>query len=182
LLVLAGCTSGGDYSPKPRGFFRIEFPKKAYQTYSGDCNYTFEYPVYSRVVPDSSKNSKPCWLNVVYPKFNSKVHLSYQPITSKKVFDALVEDARKLAFTHTVKATAIDEAWISYPQNRVFGTFYSIKGNTASAIQFFVTDSSSHYLRGSLYFNELPRQDSIQPVLDFVRKDINILIKSLRWK
>ena len=182
IIILSGCFSGGDYTPKPRGYFKIDLPEKKYQQYQGDCNYNFEYPVYAKVFADSAKNSKPCWLNVSFPQFNSKIHLSYQQFTSEKTFYALVEDARKLAFTHTVKATAIDEARINYPEHKVYGTFYTIKGNTASSLQFFLTDSTKNYLRGALYFHEQPRQDSIQPVLDFIRKDINVMIKTFRWK
>lgn len=183
LIIITGCFSGGgDYAPKPRGYFKIDFPEKAYQSYQSNCNYTFDYPVYSSVFPDSSKNSQPCWLNVSFQQFNSRLHLSYQPVTSKQVFNQLVEDSRTFAFKHTVKATGIDEGRISFPENNVYGIYYSIKGNTASSIQFFLTDSNKHYLRGALYFREEPRQDSIQPVLDFISKDIDVMIKSLRWK
>lgn len=182
IILISGCFSGGDYTPKPRGYFKIDFPEKRYQSYQSDCNYTFEYPVYASVLPDSSKGAQSCWLNVSYPQFNGRLHLSYHPVDSRKVFDALVEDSRSFAFKHTVKATAIDEGHISYPANKVYGTYYSIKGNTASAIQFFLTDSAKNYLRGALYFNEEPRQDSIQPVLEFIGKDIDVMIKSLRWK
>lgn len=182
IILISGCFSGGDYTPKPRGYFKIDFPEKRYQSYQSDCNYTFEYPVYASVLPDSSKGAQSCWLNVSYPQFNGRLHLSYHPVDSRKVFDALVEDSRSFAFKHTVKATAIDEGHISYPANKVYGTYYSIKGNTASAIQFFLTDSAKNYLRGALYFNEEPRQDSIQPVLEFISKDIDVMIKSLRWK
>lgn len=182
VVIFSGCSSGGDYSPKPRGYFRIQFPEKQYQTYNGGCNYTFDYPKYATVSPDSSRGAKPCWIDVNYPQFNGKIHLSYQPVTSQKTFNSLIEDARSFAFKHTVKATAISEAQISDPDNKVFGTYYTIKGNTASAIQFFLTDSANHYLRGALYFHEEPRQDSIQPVLSFIEKDINVMIKSFRWK
>lgn len=181
-LVMAFSACNEDYAPKPRGYFRIQFPKKEYSTYSASCPYTFDYPVYAKVTPDSDRNAQPCWINVVYPEFNGKIHLSYQAITSRKVFNQLVEDARTFAFKHTVKATAIDEGTISYPEHKVYGTYYSIDGNTASSIQFFLTDSSKNYLRGALYFNEEPRIDSIQPVLDFVKKDIDVMIRSFRWK
>lgn len=182
VILISGCFSGGDYTPKPRGYFKIDFPEKKYQFYQSDCNYTFEYPVYASVFPDSSKGAQSCWLNVSYPQFNGRLHLSYHPVASRKVLDELVEDSRSFAFKHTVKATAIDEGHISYPANKVYGTYYAIKGNTASAIQFFLTDSAKNYLRGALYFNEEPRQDSIQPVLEFISKDIDVMIKSLRWK
>jgi gliding motility-associated lipoprotein GldD len=181
-IIFGLFSCNNDYSPKPRGYFRIEFPAKAYTKYNSDCPYTFDYPTYTRIAPDSARNAKPCWIDVVYPAFNGRIHLSYQPVTSKKVFDELVEDARTFAFKHTVKATAIDEASISYPDNKVYGIYYSINGNTASAVQFFLTDSNKHYLRGALYFNEQPRLDSIQPVLDFVKKDIDVMIHSFKWK
>lgn len=180
VVLLAACSQ--DYSPKPRGYFKIDFPKKAYQLYDSTCPYTFNYPVYARVVPDSAKNAQPCYLDVSFSQFNSQIHLTYQPISSKKNFDDLVEAARTFAFKHTVKATAIDEATIAYPDKKVYGTLYSIDGNTASSIQFFLTDSNQNYVRGALYFNERPNIDSIQPTLDFLRKDIDIFIKSFRWK
>ncbi|MGB4776056.1 MAG: gliding motility lipoprotein GldD [Daejeonella sp.] len=173
---------GSDYSPKPRGYFRIELPEKVYQTYNSNCPYSFNYPVYAKVLPDEEKNAKLCWLNVSYPQFNGSIHLSYQQITSQKVFDQLVEDARTFAFKHTVKATAIDERVISYPDKKVYGIYYSIDGNTASSVQFYLTDSTKNYLRGALYFNEQPRLDSIQPVLDFIKKDIEVMIRTFKWK
>ena len=108
--------------------------------------------------------------------------MSYQAISSRKQFDQLVEDAHTFAFKHTVKATAIDEAKINYPKKNVYGIYYTIEGNTASSVQFFLTDSSKNYLRGALYFNEQPKIDSIRPVLDFIKKDIDVMIKSFEWK
>jgi gliding motility-associated lipoprotein GldD len=180
VMLLVSCST--DYTPKPRGYFKIEMPKKSYQTYQSDCPYSFDYPVYAQVLQDSASNAKPCWLDVSYPQFNGRIHLSYQTISSKKIFNELVEDARTFAFKHTVKATAIDEAVISYPDKKVYGIYYSIDGNTASSVQFFLTDSTHNYLRGALYFNEQPRLDSIQPVLDFVKKDIDVMIKTFKWK
>jgi gliding motility-associated lipoprotein GldD len=181
IIFITGISAcGNDYSPKPRGYFRIKLPKKAYQKYDSNCPYTFEYPIYSTVM--RARDGQPCFIDVSFPQFNGRIHLSYQPITSKKVFNELVEDARSFAFKHTVKATAIDEGAISYPEKQVYGVYYSIEGNTASAAQFYLTDSTRHYLRGALYFDEEPRRDSLQPVLDFIKKDIDIMIKSFNWK
>jgi gliding motility-associated lipoprotein GldD len=180
LLLLSACRE--DFTPRPRGYYRIEFPEKSYQHYQSGCSYTFDYPVYAGIEPDKDSNASPCWINVYYPAFNARIHLSYQPVTSQKMFNELVEDARTFAFKHVVKATAIDEARISYPENKVYGVFYTIDGNSASAAQFFLTDSSRHYLRGALYFNEQPQQDSIQPVIEFIKKDMDVLIKTFKWK
>jgi gliding motility-associated lipoprotein GldD len=180
-LCFGACSSGGDYSPKPRGYFRIVFPEKHYQRYEGECNYSFDYPVYASVYPDSSKDSQPCWVNVIFPQFNGRIHLTYKSIGSRYQLDTLTEKAREFVFRHTIKATAIDEAVISYPDRKVYGTYYTLKGNTASSVQFYLTDSANNYVRGALYFNEQPRQDSIQPVIDFIEKDINRMVKSFRW-
>ncbi len=132
--------------------------------------------------PDSSKNAQQYWYNLTFPAFNARLHISYYPIRSREDFIQLAEDSRKLAFKHTVKATGIDEALITNKQDKVYGIYYTISGNTASANQFFLTDSTSHYLRAALYFNEKPQQDSIQPVIDFIKKDMDKMIKTFKWK
>lgn len=184
LALLLGCLLGcqGNYSPKPRGYFRIEFPEKAYQPFLSDCPFTFRFPEYARMVPDQTHDAQPCWMDVYFPTYNARIHLSYMPIHDADNFNKLVEDARTFAFNHTVKATAIDQARIDFPEHRTHGIMYSIRGNTASGIQFFLTDSTDHYLRGALYFNEKPQLDSIQPIIEFLRPDIDTLIHSLRWK
>jgi gliding motility-associated lipoprotein GldD len=182
LLFFVSCSGNQDYSPKPRGYYRIVFPKKDYQTYTENCPFTFEYPKYARIEPDRAPRAKPCWLNMQFPQFNGTLHLSYEHIQSKKEFNELIEDAHKLSFKHTVKATAIDEGVIKYPDRRVYGIYYTIDGNAASSVQFYLTDSTKNYIRGALYFNSEPRLDSIQPVLTFVKQDVNAMIKSFRWK
>lgn len=182
-LLLYACGSGSkDYSPKPRGYFRIDFPKKTYKTYNGSGPYSFDFPEYAAISKDNTPHADPRWINIDYPQFNGKLHLSYYDIHSPAQFNQLVEDSRTLAFKHTVKATGIDEARIAYPEKSVYGLYYTIEGNTASSAQFFLTDSNKHYLRAALYFDEVPRIDSIQPVLEFVKQDLKVFIKSFRWK
>lgn len=186
ILFLSACGSG-DYSPKPRGYFRIELPKKEYRQYQSAYPFTFEYPVYAQIEADTQParttlQQMQFKLNMQFKQLNGTLHLSYQPITSKQIFNELIEDAHKLAFKHTVKATGIDEARIYFPDRKVYGLYYTIDGNAASSVQFYLTDSTRHYLRGALYFNSAPQFDSIQPVLDFVKKDVDVMIKTLRWK
>jgi gliding motility-associated lipoprotein GldD len=181
-VLFAACGGNADYSPKPRGYFRINFPKKDYRAYTEGCPFTFDYPKYAHIEPDKAPKAKPCWVNMQYPQFNATLHLSYEPIRSVKEFNELVEDAHKLSFKHTVKATSIDEGVIAYPAKKVYGIYYTIDGNAASSAQFFLTDSTRHYLRGALYFNSEPRLDSIQPVLNFIKQDVDVMIKSFKWK
>lgn len=182
LLLGLFSSCGNDYAPKPRGYFRIKFPEKKYQSFNGTCPFRFDYPNYATIEADTSTSARPCWMDVVFPLYNARIHLSYYPISTRKVFNELVEDARTFAFKHTVKATAIDESIIAFPEERVYGILYSIEGNSASSVQFFVTDSAKNYVRGALYFHEKPRLDSIQPVLDFLKQDIRVMIKSIKWR
>lgn len=181
-LLLAGCGSDHDYSPKPRGYFRIDLPAKAYQQYNGGCPFTFDYPKYAKVELDSMRGSKPCWLNVQFPQFQGTLHLSYEDITSKKMFNELVEDAYLFATKHTSKASSIEQTPISDPARKMYGLYYTIDGNTASNAQFFLTDSTRHYIRAALYFRSEPKLDSIQPVLTFIKKDMDVVIRTLKWK
>lgn len=180
IFVVVACE--GHYSPKPRGYHRIVFPEKEYHTYQSGCPFVFEYPDYAQVEPDQTRDAQWCWLDIVFDDFNARLHLSYIPVNDRDHFDELVEDARALAYSHTVKATAIRQQPIQVPQHHVQGVFYEIHGNTASSLQFFVTDSTRHYLRGALYFDERPRVDSIQPVIDFIREDLDRFIQSVHWR
>ena len=181
LLLLSACAGNDPVTPKPRGYFNIELPKKAYQHYVGECAYSFDYPVYGKVEPDLDKEAQPCWNNLVFERFNGRLHMTYHKIDSKEDFNRLVEYARELAFKHTVKANAIDQKFINYPDKKVYGVYYAIDGNTASSVQFFLTDSTNHYFRGALYFNERPQYDSIQPVINFLKKDIDVMIETFKW-
>jgi gliding motility-associated lipoprotein GldD len=83
---------------------------------------------------------------------------------------------------HINKADAINELVINNKASSVFGILYDLKGNTATSVQFYVTDSTNHYLRGSLYFESEPNADSLAPVIDFFREDIIHIIETLKWK
>ena len=182
LLVFSACSNSNSYAPKPRGYFKIDFPAKAYRLYSKDCPFSFEYPEYAVLQGDNSADTQPCWYNLSFPQFNGRLHLTYYDVSSKKEYENLVEDARTFAFKHTVKANAIDQKIINYPEKKVYGVYYAIEGNTASSVQFFLTDSTRHYFRAALYFNERPQYDSIQPVVAFIKKDIDRMISTFKWK
>jgi gliding motility-associated lipoprotein GldD len=184
IILLAACNS--DYTVKPRGYFRIDLPQKAYQRFDEPgFPYTFEYPVYGKVIRDTlffdELAENPYWLNIDFPQFNGRIHLSYKAIGKNKL-DSLVQDAYTLSYKqHTYKASAIDAKPFVSP-NGIEGVFFSLRGNTATASQFFMTDSTKHFLRGALYFSTTPNEDSLKPVNDFLRKDLEHLINTLQWR
>ena len=180
LYVFSACgTNESSDIPRPKGYYRIAFPKHAYVSYTDSCPFTFEHPVYSRIMYRGDYRSK-CWPDIYFPQFNASLHLSYSPVNNN--LEQILEDSRTLTYKHTVKANDIAEQFIEFPNKRVFGTLYSVSGNAASAIQFHLTDSSRHFIRASLYFNASPNADSLAPVIDFLAKDVEHLIQTLNWK
>ena len=188
LFILAGFVffiscNNSDYIPKPRGYFRIALPEKKYKIFDTIYPYSFEYPVYSIIQPDFNKNAEPYWINIEFPAFKGTLHISYKPVTSDSLLYQYFEDARTFVNKHIAKADDIEPIAITDDKNQVYGLIYDITGNgVASTYQFCVTDSTTNFLRGALYFNILPNNDSLAPVIDFIKADINHFIKTLRWK
>ncbi len=169
-----------NYTPKPRGYLRVEFPVKSYILFDSTCPFVFEHPVYSRIVADNDYNSEPCWLNIDFPLFDGIIHVSYKKV-DENLYD-YIEDSRALTYKHTIRADAILETVYTNPDINVYGILYDIKGNAASSLQFYLTDSLRHFLRGSLYFNVEPDKDSLAPVIAYFKEDIIHLMESFEWK
>lgn len=168
------------YSPKPRGYFRIDIPKKEYTLYNTDCPYEFDIPKYAVISKDKHLNAEPCWINIDFPQFKATIHMSYKKVENN--IGTYLEDARTFAVKHQIKATGMNESVIIRDSSKVYGLLYDIEGNTASSLQFYLTDSTHHFLRGALYFNASPNTDSLKLVIDFIRQDVIQLIKTTKWK
>jgi len=186
LVFLFSCNSNYTIGKK-KGYFRIEFPEKKYQQFNQPgYPYTFEYPVYATILKDTiffeEKPENPWWINIDVPRFAGRIYISYKEIGSRNKMDSLVNDAWKMAFKqHESVSTGITDSLMKTP-NGVEGIFFSLAGNTATANQFFLTDSTKHFLRGALYFDATPNADSLGIVNDFLKKDMLHLINSLQWK
>jgi gliding motility-associated lipoprotein GldD len=166
--------------PKPRGFFRIDLPEKEYRKYDTICPFIFEYPVYGKISYKVGKKTEPCWFNLDFPHFRAIIHFSYK--TVNKNLGILLKESYDYAYSHSIKADAITEQPWQNTENKVYGILYDIKGNTASSIQFFLTDSTSNFIRGALYFSAEPNADSLSPVIQFLREDIIHLVETFKWK
>lgn len=169
-----------NHVPKPHAYFRIDLPEKEYKPYRDQCPFTFDYPIYGDIVPNNSPIAGPCWLNVRFPGYKGAIYLTYKEINDD--FDVFLEDNWTLIYKKIAqKADAVEPQDYVDSANRVYGTIYDIRGNAASSVQFFVTDSVSNFLRGSLYFEATPNQDSLAPVISFFRKDVVHLMETVRW-
>lgn len=173
--------------PKPVGYFRIDLPQRQYTGFSREQGLKyelpliFEYPAYGQLTFPEENLKENGFFNIEFPFYKARIYLTYKDINND--FEELMDQTYKMNIkNHISKADAIKEQVISNPASKVYGILYDLKGNTASAVQFYVTDSVKHYLRGSLYFSAEPDADSLQPVIDFFRGDIEHLIETLRWE
>ncbi len=180
-LLINSCNSG--HSPLPRGYVRIDLPQKEYRSFDTIYPYSFQYPVYGKIVPDKRSSAEPWWADVVFPQYKATIHLSYKQVGSKEELYGYFEDGRNFVNKHIPKSTGFNERVYVNQENSVFGILYEIRGpEAASPYQFYLTDSTSHFLRGALYFNLSPNNDSLAPVINFLHEDILYLIESLQWK
>jgi len=184
-ILFTGCRE--HYTPKPRGYFRINFPEKNYSELNGDYPYSFDVPDYAVIKKDERNPNEKYWINVDVPANKAELHLSFydlknQTKPARELLFELMEETRSLAYKHSIKADAINERIFVNPGSKVYGTIYDIKGNAASPMQFFLTDSTSHFLRGALYISEVPDIDSLSPVIDFLEPDIIRLIETTTWR
>lgn len=180
IISLAVVSCKQNYTPRPPGYMRIDFPTKEYVRYDTNCPYTFDVPNYARINNKLQHNSEPCWIDIEFPAFNGQIHLSYKEIQNN--LSQYAEDSRAFVYKHTIKADAIEEQFYENDEKKVYGILYDIKGNAASSLQFILTDSTNHFLRGALYFNTKPNKDSLAPVIGFIRQDIVRIMESLEWK
>ena len=200
-LIAFACNT--PYSPRPKGYYRIDFPEHQYRSYDlPGFPYSFEYPVYGNITRDSSlfdgTADNPYWINIDFPRFNGRIYISYKTIGGRSIykiktatgyndslivntFDGLRDEAYKMTFKHSLKASGIvDSAFRT--ANGIQGVYFNVEGNAATSRQFFMTDSSHHFLRGALYFDAAPNSDSLSIVNDFLEQDMKHFISTLRWK
>ena len=186
LTIMYSCKEEGVYTPKPRMFPRVDFPEHAYDDFDIEaCYFTFRKPKYAtikkgiRFFEEEAKN--PCWFDLEIEQLKTSIHFSYTRIEGENTLEKLVGDAFKIAEEHNAKADYIEEAIIEN-KNGVKGLIFDLEGPVASPINFFLTDTTSHFVRASLYFNSVVDPDSTKVVLDFVSKDIDEILNTFDWK
>lgn len=181
-LLLVGLVSCDQtYLPKPPGYNRIDLPAHSYKKLAEGYPYQIDYSSYSKVEADSFNIEEEAWVNLNYEDFGAKVHLTYKQIGDQFDFKKLSNDAFKLTSQHQVKAYGIEEAVLLTPEGYT-GVVAELTGEVPTQFQFFVTDSTSNFLRGALYFNTAMKNDSLSPVIEFIKEDMVHLMNSVKFK
>lgn len=176
-VLLLSC--GNPPIPKAEGYYRIELPEESFNKTSIDCGLTLDKPDYSKLeLVDSEKSGDACWFNLNFSNFNARLHCTQVEIHDNLI--DLMEDAQEMVFSHDAKANGISRIRVS--NKELNGVLYHIGGPVATPVQFFITDSSSHFLRGSLYFNHTPNPDSTAPVVRHLLADVENIMRSVEWE
>ena len=175
-LTLSSCQRHA--TPKPYGYFRIDTPDTAYH-YASLANYpyTFKLSDNAQVTPHFFEGEN-YWIDIVYPSLNTTIHCSYKPIRNN--LRTLSRDAQEFLFSHSTIASAIPAQEFAHPEQRVYGVYSELHGNTASPMQFILTDSIEHFFRASVYCNTIPNQDSLAPIYDYIRHDVSTIMESIQ--
>lgn len=179
-LFLMGCAD--ETLPKPKGFLRLDYPNPTYKRTKLDVPFSFDKNTLAESVKlKGVRNDSTYNIDIEYPSLKGTIYLSYKKVTKTNLRN-LLRDAQNLTQTHTQKADEIASNEFLNPEKRVYGMFYEVGGNAASQSQFYATDSTNHFLSGSLYFNAIPNYDSIYPAAIYLKNDIKRVMESLKWE
>ena len=173
IIILVSCKK--DTIPKPSGFLALEYPAANYVSFDKNCPFTFEVND-AAVIKEKSFNN----FEINYPKMKATLYLNYRSVNNN--IKILLQDAQKLTYKHVIKADDIIAQPFVNNDNKVYGMFYSVNGNAATNAQFYVTDSTEHFVDCSVYFYAKPNYDSIYPAANFVKNDMRKLMETLKWK
>lgn len=180
-LFLNSCGEGERPLPKPKGYFRIDLPEKDYVKVDTLMRYAFDVPSYALLTHDPYAPEQTNWVNVEMPCFKASIHLTHKDV--KGNLNDYLEDVHTMITKHLQKANGMNDSLIVNPERKVYGMLIEMDGKgVATPLQFYLTDSTANFVRGALYFNFVPNNDSMQPVIDFIRQDIDRMIETFEWK
>ena len=170
-IFLVSC--GDNVLPKPKAMLRLEYPESSKEMLVSE-KFKFEHNAQAQVKKNNNFS-----VTLDYPFMKGSIFITYKEVNNN--LEELLADAQKLSYEHVVKADNITEQPFINKKDRVFGMFYEVAGDAASHAQFYVTDSTQHFVTGSLYFRAKPNYDSIYPAAIYLQKDIRGIMESLRW-
>lgn len=180
ILTIVSSCGEEEATPKPRGYFRIKLPQHRYSLFNPPgCPFQFEMPANAVAIPDTLRKEENCWWYLVWPEINAQIYLTYKPVQGD--LPRYLDDTHTLVYKHTARASSINEQVIAFTPG-VGGVLYMLGGDAASSTQFFLTDSSRHFVRGAVYFNAVPNADSLAPVVQYAREEVLHLMETFRWK
>ena len=179
LICISLACSKTDLQPKPKAQLALNYEKANYKAVDlKNCPYQFEINGLARL--QKPKISQNCWNNIFYPKQKGTIFITYNKLQNN--LNEYLIDAQKLPLQHSIKADHIEASEYNNPAKNTYGVFYEVIGDAASQAQFYLTDSTEHFITGSIYFEATPNYDSILPAAEYLKKDIRHIMESMTWK
>ena len=175
LTALLAISCGDEAVPKPKAFLRLDYTIADYNLFNSSCPYSFGYNEFARV-----KHKGQCNFTIEYPKMKATIYITYKPVNNN--LDKLLRDAEELTYKHVIKADAIETQPFINRENKVYGIFSQVGGDAATNAQFYVTDSTRHFLTASMYFYAKPNFDSVMPAASYIKEDMKNLMETIKWK
>jgi len=180
LGILFGCSES--FTPKPKGYNRLELPEREYISLPDSLPYSFDVSKAVRILRDSSYIAERYWIDLYYPTITANIQITYKALNEdRQLLEELVNDAYRLTSKHQIKAYAIEETVVRTPSGKT-AVIAELEGEVPSQFQFFVTDSTHNFLRGALYFRTSTKNDSLAPAIEYMKIDAMRMINTLEWK
>ena len=185
-VLLAGMAAGihscrQKYTPLPDGYFRIDpYPCSYERTDLLQPSISFEIPegTVASVNNDSSRHGDDVqWLDIRFPRYQATLYCSYHTLRGN--LDRLLSESKDLVYRQSIRPDVVQANSYEDDEQRIYATLYDLSAESATPLQFVVTDSSLYLMRGSLYFDEPGKSDSIAPVIDDLSNHIAHLIESI---
>jgi gliding motility-associated lipoprotein GldD len=170
------------YFPKPKAYNRINLPERSFQALPDTFPYSFFYSSYAELSRDSFPKAGRYFINLYYPRFDASIQITYKDLTRpENDIQKLLTDAFELTMKHNARAYSIEENLMVMPSGQV-ASLADISGEVPTQFQFFTTDTTHHFFRGALYFNTAEKNDSLMPIIDFIKIDVVEMLNTLNWK
>ncbi len=178
LIVLLACSETP--VPRPTSYYRIDLKPRTYAFWENGCPYRFKISSQAKI--EVTKNQKKeCYWDLTYPDYNATIYLSYLPVNND--LKSLIDQEYSLREKHNVFSSGVKERIYQNADKKVNAMIFNVKGTKAATpLQFFITDSTNHFFRGTLYFYNTPNNDSLAPVIQYIQEDIDSLVESFEWR
>lgn len=180
-FVAFSCTQSvkQDYMPKPKGYPRVERSDSIFLHEFVDFQFQYSSDAFLEETP--SENKDQVWFNFDYSLLNATLYCTYASIDASMLKSYFADNNM---FIHKNSEEDIELKAFDYtnPTQHTSGRLYYFDGNAKSPYQFYLTDSTTFFLRGSLYYNTEVSTDSILPVSKSIEGDLINLMESFETK
>lgn len=181
LLMVCSCHRQAE-TPKPVAYFRIDLPEHNYRQVDTTLPFTFEQSEAADISIRPQQDGS-YWVDLDYPALNATFKITYLTVPRADSLRNKIIYEEKMVKFHYQKADDVEYSVIQDPESRLWGQIYDIAGrDVATPLMFWMTDSTHQFLRSTLYFNFAPNNDSLEPVIQYLREDAMHFVNTFKWK